>query len=99
VGERGSTSIEQVREAIARAVYTAIHIRRWDAAYPEDIAASYDQADAALAAIEAEGAKVVFREPTEEMLRGLTGPAGYTSIPLAGAWAAMFDAAPNPLKE
>lgn len=39
---------------------------------------------------------VVPRVPTEEMLRGLVGPNGYTSIRLVEAFLAMLAAAPRP---
>jgi hypothetical protein len=95
-----TAEMEKVREAIARAVYTAIHIRRWDAAYPEDIAASYDQADAALRAI-LETHAIVPREPTEAtdiaFWEWWSDDRGQlTWRPLYAAWVA---AAPDPLKE
>lgn len=39
---------------------------------------------------------VVPRVPTEEMLRGLVGPSGYTSIRLVEAFLAMLAASPRP---
>jgi hypothetical protein len=55
-----------------------------------------EEADAALAAIEAEGAKVVFREPTPEMLKA-GWDTGTTKAPniAYNVWTPMFDAAPS----
>jgi hypothetical protein len=54
------------------------------------------EADVILDAIEAEGAKVVFREPTPEMLKA-GWDTGTTKAPniAYNVWTPMFDAAPS----
>jgi hypothetical protein len=100
-----TADLEKVREAIARrlgAKYAKTALER----VPEDVWQQYlPLADAALAAIEAAGAKVVFREPTVPMkMRGYLAmvdaakafDTGKEEKDIAvAAWAAMFDAAPS----
>jgi hypothetical protein len=83
-----------LREAIARALVGGeINWREHELEHRELV---YQSVDEILAAIEAAGWQVVPKEPTKEMMKGVVGPAGYTSIPLADAYRAMLAATPKP---